>query len=145
MAQTSINKIFSSKLIQDAAQGMGLVEGKAFGAQEDPNRSLKVSEFLEIYKENKAGDKQHGWNEVTLRALAELTRSMTMESLVGFFAELEQHLDEDEFAEFFQVHGVNNARYQHVLLLASVNVIFNPSFKKRLMKTLEISKGWWSE
>lgn len=145
MSQTSINKAFSSKLIKEAAQGMGFVEGKVFGAEEDSERQLKINEFLAVYKQNKADDQRHGWNDVTLKALSELTRSMTMESLVGFFGELEQHLDETEFSDFFQVYGVNNARYQHVFLLCSINIIFNPAFKRRLLKTLEISKEWWSE
>lgn len=145
MSQTSINKAFSSRLIKEAAQGMGFVEGKVFGTEENPDQQLKLNEFLALYEQNKVGDQQHGWNDLTLKALSDLTRTMTMDALVGFFAELEKRLDEEDFSAFFETYGVNNARYQHVFLLCSLNIIFNPAFKKRLMKTLEISKEWWSE
>lgn len=143
MSETHLKNIFSSKLISDVAEGMGSVERVAFQAEGDQASMDKINDFLAAYKESKGADQQHGWTDQNIALVGELTRSLTMDQLVEFFAVLEKELGDEEFEHFFETQGVNDARYRHVQVIASVNLMFNPAFKARLTKSVELSREWW--
>ncbi len=144
--EAEIDGVFSSGLFKTASSDMGAIEKKIFGAVENPDVANRLSAFLLKLKEDGSLDiqKSEDLEKSSIKEMFdEATLNLTMEQLVEFFSTLEKLMSEDEFERLFQSAQVNDARFEHVRKIATVNLMFSPAFRRRIADTIEISKGWW--
>ncbi|MBQ69142.1 hypothetical protein CL689_03680 [Candidatus Saccharibacteria bacterium] len=143
---TEFENIFSTELVKETSTSMGLVEKKLYGLTSTEDIANRMAAFLntfegEVATGEKATEEQL---RVVEKAFNDFTANLPMSELVEFFSVLGRIMDSDLLEGLFSRTPVNEARYEHLRRVVSINLMFAKGFKSRLSKTIALSKEWCS-